>query len=256
MKRVTVLSLLISLSLFVAGQDKNFVAFYKTSGITFADTLGSETRISENNMGSEETYVIADGDGNVYNSVRIGNQVWMTENLRTTRFNDGTEIPLVTGNQEWRNLVSPGYCWYNNNNQESDKDNFGALYNWHAVRTGKLCPSGWHVPDREEWNALINFSGDDIAGISLKDTGNIFWNSHDQEATNSTGFTARPGGIRWDLGQFSDLGIRGRWWSTTEYNSSNVWNTSMSSSYKRVTGSLDDKNNGYSVRCIKDNLNY
>ena len=94
---------------------------------------------AENNPAS-----ITDKDGNVYTSVTIGTQVWMVENLKTTKYNDGTPIPNVTDNTEWSNLTTPAYCWYDND--ITKKNPYGALYNGYAVRTGKLCPTGWHVP--------------------------------------------------------------------------------------------------------------
>ena len=100
---------------------------------------------------------IQDYDNNNYNVIRVGTQVWIKENLKTTHFNNGTAIPLVTGNAAWISLTTPGYCWYGNN--ESNKDVYGALYNWHAVNAGKLCPAGWHVPTDDEWLVLSNYLG-------------------------------------------------------------------------------------------------
>jgi len=96
-----------------------------------------------------------DIDGNVYHTVIIGTQIWMVENLKTTKYNDGTSIANVTDNVEWIGLTSPAYCWYNN--YTSYKTQFGALYNWYAVNTGKLAPTGWHVPSHAEWTTLTNF---------------------------------------------------------------------------------------------------
>jgi len=101
---------------------------------------------------------ITDIDGNYYTTVTIGTQVWMVENLKTTKYNDGTGIPLVTDNTVWCNLSTPGYCWYNND-ETTYKNPYGALYNWHTVHTGKLCPSGWHVPTDSEWITLTSYFG-------------------------------------------------------------------------------------------------
>lgn len=106
---------------------------------------------------NEESIGITDIEGNVYTSVKIGTQTWMVENLKTTKYNDGTSIPLVTDNAVWKSSLSPAYCWYDND--ISNKEPYGALYNWFAVNTGKLCPSGWHVPTIDEWSVLEQFLG-------------------------------------------------------------------------------------------------
>ena len=106
------------------------------------------TKDNNNNPSSS----ITDTDGNVYTSVAIGTQVWMVENLKTTKYNDNSAIPLVTDNTAWGNLSTSGYCWYSND--IANKTAYGALYNWYAVNTSKLCPTGWHVPIDAEWKIL------------------------------------------------------------------------------------------------------
>ena len=116
---------------------------------------------------------VSDADGYVYHTVTIGAQVWMVENLKTTKYNDGTAIPLVTDSTAWAILTIPGYCWYNND-AVTYKATYGALYNWYAVNTGKLAPKGWHVPADAEWTKLITFlGGEDVAGGKMKSTGTI-----------------------------------------------------------------------------------
>jgi uncharacterized protein (TIGR02145 family) len=116
---------------------------------------------------------VKDFDGYVYKTVRISNQTWMAENLKTARYNDGTPISLVADNPSWSNSVSACYCWYNNDIQ--NKDSYGALYNWQAVNTDKLCPTGWHVPTDAEWTTLsAALGGEDIAGGKLKEPGRAF----------------------------------------------------------------------------------
>jgi uncharacterized protein (TIGR02145 family) len=251
MKRVSVLILLSLTRLFAIAQDTDLVAYLDADRETKIDTFNQNIAIREDNSISSISHSVMDGDGNIYSVVRIGSQVWMAENLKTTKFNDGIKIPMVPDNEEWRSLNSPGFCWYNNDAGNFRKE-YGALYNWHTVSTGKLCPVGWHVPSQKEWNTLINYFGENNAGKQLKDTGTEYWESPNMDATNLSGFTARPGGSRWDIGIFIDEGVRGRWWSSTEFNNTNVWDSNMSSSYSRVTGSLDDKKNGLSVRCIKN----
>lgn len=104
---------------------------------------------------SEAKNITKDSDGNIYNTIVIGTQTWMTENLRTTKYNDATPITLITGNDNWRNMETPAYCWYDND--ENYKEPYGAYYNWHTVETGKLCPSGWHVADKEDWVLLYDY---------------------------------------------------------------------------------------------------
>ncbi len=141
---------------------------------------------------NEEPSEIKDGDGNVYTSVKIGTQTWLSENLKTTKFNDGTPIPLVTDNNEWKNLATPGYCWYGND-EATHKNVYGALYNWHAVSTGKLCPKGWHVPSSDEIDVLDIFIGNDVGG-KLKETGTTHWRAPNTGANDQYGFRALPGG--------------------------------------------------------------
>ena len=138
---------------------------------------------------------IADADGNTYKIIKIGDQVWTAENLRTTRYNDGTEIPLVTDYTAWTNLTTPSYAW--TNNDIGNKSVYGALYNWFVVKTCKLCPSGWHVPTDAEWTILENhLGGISVAGGKMKETGTEHWFAPNTDATNESGFTALPGGWR------------------------------------------------------------
>ena len=174
----------------------------------------------------------------------------MAENLKTTRFNDGTIIPVIYDYKLWSGLSSPGYCWYNNDAVKY-RSKYGVLYNGYAVSTGKLCPLGWHVPSIDEWLTLTNYSGDEMAGGNLKEIDS--WMSPNAGATNATGFKALPGGSRGNRGSFLDIGLRGHWWSSTEYASSDILNRTMSYSDSDVTGTSDHKQSGLSVRCLKDN---
>ena len=150
---------------------------------------------------------LKDIEGNVYPAVIIGTQVWMAENLKTTKYNDGMAIPLVSDNNAWEALKTPGYCWYNND-AAANKNRFGALYNWYTVNTKKLCPAGWHVPNDKEWTTLRTYlGGEEIAGGKLKETGTTHWTSPNTDATNQTGFTALPGGGRRSNGEFFGLGF-------------------------------------------------
>jgi uncharacterized protein (TIGR02145 family) len=193
------------------------------------------------------TGTVTDDDGNIYNTVTIGTQVWMVENLKTTVTKYGNAIPLVTDVTAWGNLTTPGFCWYNND-ENTYKNTYGALYNWYAVNTGRLCPFDWHVPTDTEWTILTTYlGGDSVAGNKLRETGIIHWANPNIGATNETGFTALPGGYRYYLGSFGGITYVGQWWSSSE------------EGYHRYLGRADPfyrdcvrHESGNSVRCVKD----
>jgi uncharacterized protein (TIGR02145 family) len=199
-------------------------------------------------MGVEGKDSISDIDNNYYKIIKIGDQYWLNKNLRTTRLNDATAIPLVTDNALWNSRTTPAYCWYNND-EATYKNPYGAIYNWHAVNTGKLCPSGWHVPSTAEWTALINFlGGESVAGGKIKEAGTSHWASPNNAATNETGFTALPGGYR-NFG-FTGMNTSGPLWSSTElpvgyaYNTGLIYyNGSLAIGYNAVYW-------GFPVRCV------
>jgi uncharacterized protein (TIGR02145 family) len=191
-------------------------------------------------------------DAKEYKWVKIGIQVWMADNLKTTKYNDGTDIPLVTDNTAWFNLTTPGYCWYNND-KATYGDTYGALYNWYTVETSNLCPSGWHVPTDAEWTTLTDsLGGTSVAGGKLKEAGTTHWSSPNTGATNETGFTALPGGARFSLGPFYFVGSYGHWWSSTEDSSTNAWSRNMYCDNADVDREYNDKKFGFSVRCLRD----
>ena len=196
--------------------------------------------------------IVRDIDGNEYETVKIGRKTWMAENLKTTRYNDGTAIPLVSDEKKWAALSSPGYCWYNNDSV-SYKPTYGALYNGYTVATGKLCPVNWHVPSDAEWTAMIDYLGGEIvAGYKLKETGTAYWISPNTGATNEVGYTALPGGFRHLDGLFHDFGFSGYWWTSTEYSSTRAFFRYMDYEYSNVFRFDNLKKNGFSVRCIRD----
>ena len=218
-----------------------------------------------------------DGDGNNYPIVQIniakgttdnlvaaeepGTQTWMAENLKTTKFNDNADIPWVIDGILWCQQGEkhlPAYTWYKNSDI-TYKDTYGALYNWHAVNTGKLCPAGWHVPNDDEWIALVTYLGGwSIAGGKLKETGTSHWESPNTGATNETGFTALPGGGRNDDGGFFDeIGYLGIFWSSLDfypYTRAHILDILYNSSNAGMNAGIDEtsKVRGFSVRCIKD----
>jgi len=190
---------------------------------------------------------VMDVDGNIYNSVTIGNQVWMAENLRTTKLNDGSAIERIFSYDQ-----TPIYFWYDNDSV-TYADPYGALYNWYAAASVKLCPAGWHVPDVDDWNELSDFLGDEsVAGGKLKETGTAHWQSPNTDATDDYGFAGLPGGIR--LGDFFGLGMEGNYWSSTQDINSTSYgkyrllyhdNAWMGNGSARKYG-------GLSIRCLKD----
>jgi uncharacterized protein (TIGR02145 family) len=192
---------------------------------------------------------LTDIDGNVYSTVTIGTQTWMAENLKTTKYNDDTAVPNVTDETEWANLTTGAYCWYDNN-ASAYKATYGALYNWYAINTGKLCPTGWHVPSDAEWLTLENYlGGEDVAGGKLKEAGTTHWLSPNTGATNETGFTGLPGGFRWDWGtEFWPIGQSGFWWLATE---PYAWHLDTGGTIILGVDILPEKI-GASVRCLKN----
>lgn len=204
---------------------------------------------------------VADADGNLYNTVKIGTQVWMAENLKTTKYNDNSQIPLVTDNTEWTTLTTDAYCWAANDEAQY-KDLYGALYNWYAVGTGKLCPTGWHVPTDADFKTLemslgltqaqadaTEWRGTD-QGKQMKNT--TGWNT-EENGTNTSGFSALPSGYRYyGTGETYGLRLICYFWTATYIDQA-------LSMYRRLEGNNDGiyrsgthKQAGKSVRCVKD----
>jgi len=196
------------------------------------------------------TGTVTDIDGNTYKTIKIGTQTWMVENLRTTKYNDGTAIPNVTDKDQWTKLTTGAYCWYDNNT--ANKNKYGALYNWYAVDTKKLAPKGWHVPTDAEWTTLINYlGGESTAGGKMKAT--TGWNSPNTGASNSSGFSAFPSGNRnaYD-GTFNGAGNYGYWWSSTANGSSGAWYRYLYYNDAKAYRKYKSRSLGFAVRCLKD----
>jgi uncharacterized protein (TIGR02145 family) len=197
---------------------------------------------------------VKDIDGNLYHSVIIGTQEWTVENLKTATFNDGTPIPLVTDGTDWENLTTAGYCWFNNESV-ANKETYGALYNWYAVNTGKLAPAGWHIPSDWEWTVLSDYlGGENVAGGKMKEAGTVHWSSPNEDATNSSGFSALPGGARYLDGDFRSQSDSCIWWSATEFDASNAYNRSIGCGCEQLNRYYYNNNMGcgYSVRLVRD----
>lgn len=196
---------------------------------------------------------VTDSEGNIYNTIGIGYQEWMTSNLKSVVYRNGTDsIPLIENDSLWATLTTPAYCWYANDSTAS-YESYGALYNWNAVNTGNLCPSGWHVPTNDDITELVNYvGGSGKAGGVLKETGTAHWNSPNTAATNEYGFKARGGGKRDDEGIFDFVKVEGNWWTSTEYSTLNGSYFNILFNYSNSFQAYLKKKTGMSVRCIKD----
>ncbi len=240
-----------------------YVKAYATNRI--GTSYGSE--ISFNTLKENQT---TDVDVNIYNTVNIGTQVWFSENLRTTRYANGEQIPNVTNSVQWQNLTSGAWRCYNDDSQYNSL--YGKLYNWQAVADArKVCPAGWHVPSDAEWKILEQYLGMDPfelnitnyrgttpnVGGKLKKVDTALWNSPNMGATDESGFSAIPGGRYNQDGTFTNLSLEGTWWSSTLAitNTNLAWlrilNYNNRGSYRSMpTGSMIG--GGFSVRCVKD----
>lgn len=246
--------------------------YISLSGLSSTNPNGGQT----DNMTQVPNYLtafkvshkLADSDGNLYKTIVIDNQVWMAENLKTTKFSDGTDIPLITDDNEWANSMIPGYCWYNND-EKSNKDTYGALYNWFTVNTGNLCPAGWHVPTDEEWQQLELYLGMNKTDIIKKNwRGTLIggklkgrktepephprWNRPNRSPIDKVGFSAYPGGYRNLDGDFLARDFGGAWWSSTPAGNFKAWDRFLVHNKSSIYRNDENREFGFSVRCIKD----
>lgn len=198
------------------------------------------------------TPTVSDIDGNLYHTVKIGTQLWMVENLKVTHYRNGQPIPIITDSTTWSNLAIGAFC--NFYNTENNAKIYGRLYNWYAINDQrKIAPSGWHVPSDSEWVILRNYlGGANIAGGKLKETGIAHWQSPNTDATNDFGFTALPCGLRDSSGQFSNLGLKTFWWCANMNITDLPYSQSIYYDNASLISGVDNKSNGFSVRCIKD----
>lgn len=196
---------------------------------------------------------VMDIDGNIYTAITIGSQVWMAENLQTTRFANGETVTKLSINSQWSNSSVPAYCYYTNSVANSSV--YGALYNWQVVSDSrKIAPTGWHIPSKEEWETLFEFLGGiNVAAGKLKETGTVHWANPNSGATNEVGFSALPGGYRQSNGSFIGLGNIGSWWSADQSSGTEAWAVGMFNDAIYIDlGNYYDKKIGFSLRCIKD----
>ena len=193
---------------------------------------------------------ITDIDGNTYNTVQIGNQVWMSENLKTSRYRNGGLIPNVTVNTAWRDSTTG--AWSNYNHDAANDPIYGKLYNWYTTLGDTLCPTGWGVPTDAEWTTLTDsLGGASVAGGKMKTIGNAYWNTQ-QGATNVSGFSALPGGYRVSNGSFFYIRNYAFFWSATESGYYSAWFRFLYHLNGDVSRNFNNKSVGASVRCLRD----
>jgi len=216
---------------------------------------GKTTAVFNNNL----TYgTMTDQDGNVYKTITIGTQTWMAENLRTTKYQDGTAIPNETDFTAWKKLTTGAYCNYNNTTNADFIATYGRLYNWYAFADSRMiAPTGWHIPTDAEWTILSTYlGGEDVAGIKIQETGTTHWLRSSGLATNESGFTALPSGYREGVGSdpeetggFNWLGFNGSWWSITAYDVGAADRKLWDAWFSRGSAFLSE---GNAVRLVKD----
>jgi len=206
--------------------------------------------------------ILTDIDHNIYHTVHLGKYIWIAENLKTTRYNNGTQIQFVEGNSKWPTITTPAFCWYDDD--QNNSYTYGALYNWYAVNSGNLCPTGWRVPSDDEWKYLEGYTD------SLYKINDPVWNKSgirgynagkrlkaksgwrlNYRGTDEFGFSALPGGER--LNSFNNTKTSsGFWWTSSEADSDNAWYRCMIYSLNEISRDIHPKRMGFSVRCIKN----
>lgn len=220
-------------------------------------------------VNAQNSDTLIDIEGNIYQTISIGNQLWMKENLKTTTYRDSTPIPNVTNKKEWITQKTGAYLWYEND-ESKNKNIYGALYNWYTVETNKLCPNGWHVPTDDEWNTLeislgmkpheansISYRGTSDGG-GLKIIGTVqdstgLWHTPNENATNKSGFSALPGGfVYFNDGNSYGLGSYGFWWSSSENSPTEAWYRLLFYYSGFSSRNIYNKGYAFSVRCVKD----
>ena len=197
--------------------------------------------------------MVFDYDGNIYETVEIGEQLWMAENLKTTHYNNGDEIPKITNNGDWDGLSSGAYGDYDNN--PTNSETYGRLYNWYTIDDDRgICPEGWHVPSDNEYTVLTDYlGGESVAGGKMKETGLDHWNSPNTGANNESGFSAFPAGYRnTSNGSYYSMGSAGYFWSSSEGNSSSAWSRGLYCNSSNVDRYGASKRLGFSIRCLGD----
>jgi uncharacterized protein (TIGR02145 family) len=223
--------------------------------VTIAGQLCSISIVVQETIGIPGP-IITDAENNTYKTVTIGTQTWMAENLKVTKYNDGTAIPNITDNTQWSQLSTGAWSYYNNDVTNNAK--YGKLYNWYAVSkttngNKNVCPTGWHVPTDAEWTVLTEYLGGEVvSGGKMKEAGTTSRKSPNTEVTNISLFTGLPGGGRSLGGAYDFIGNYGNWWSSTENNASGAWFRRLNDFDGSANRGINFKGNGLSVRCLRD----
>lgn len=242
---------------------KSATSYYVRAFATNKDGTGYGNEISFK-TGPAEPYFsewvsygnLTDQDGNVYKTVKIGEQTWMAENLRTMHYQDGSPVPNITDRDTWYLSTVGAFCFYENDTL--NKNVYGALYNWYVVADQrKICPIGWHVPSDDEWTLMENFlGGSKIAGMNIRETGLTHWLYPNAGATNLTGFTALPAGSRCYYMNDNFLGLEYycMWWTSSQHNTftESAWYRACITFESSLIRNYYLKRVGFSIRCLKD----
>lgn len=188
-------------------------------------------------------------------TIKIGEQEWVTRNLNVTTFRNGDSIPEAQTPDAWEtagNKGQPAWCYYENNPIYEEK--YGKLYNWYAVNDSRgIAPEGWKVPSNIEWQKLIKYLGsENVAGGKMKESGISHWKTPNKDATNESGFTALAGGLRYSDGEYNDLNDDAYFWSSTHYNEDSAWYFVLGYYFPNIYSNYYDKRHGFSVRCIRE----
>ena len=230
-----------------------------TSGTaSFALNIGGKTCVVTRTVAPTSGYGsnITDEEGNSYKTVYIGTQQWMGENLKVSKYSDGTTIPNITDITQWQNNTTGAWVYYNNDEENNTK--YGKLYNWYVVSkttngNKNVCPTGWHVPTDAEWTVLTDYlGGNSVAGGKMKEMETTNWTSPNTNATNTSLFTGLPGGYRYYVGSYRNIGDFGNWWSSSEIDTYSAWARNLSATNGVASRGYINKGNGVSVRCLRD----
>ncbi len=240
-----------------SSSDSTYVSFFS------ANILQNDTAICRGNpiilsLEADTSNFVSDVDGNIYPTVTIGNQTWLQKNLNTSRYRNGDVIPQVTDPAQWSSLTTGAWCWYNNDSA-TYASTYGKLYNWYAVNDPRgLAPDFWRIPTDADWSFLENYLGNNlVAGGKLKEAGLVHWQSPNASATNSTMFTALPGGRKeFNNNNFIDLGIFCFLWSSTAFDSNESWLRDMGNLNGYTNRNHYNKRYGFSVRCLRNSNSY
>ena len=251
----TALDLKLNRSDFPSGTNTGNILYWNgTSWVNLAPGQNGQSLILVNGIPSWSTpsTSVTDIDGNAYKTVQIGNQVWMSENLKTSRYRNGGLIPNVTtDNTAWGNLTTGAWCYFNND--VSNNAIYGKLYNWYTTKGDTLCPTGWGVPTDAEWTTLIDYlGGGSVAGGKMKSVGTAYWSSQSAGTDNSSGFSVLPGGYRYYNGSFNYIRDNAFFWSATESGSPSAWTRTLNDYNGTVNRDNFFKTVGASVRCLRD----